>query len=257
MQHPNAFKTAIAARQRQIGLWLSMADSVAAEICATAGFDWFLIDGEHAPNDLRTILAQLQTLAAFPVEPVVRPPVGEAWIIKQLLDAGARSLLVPMVDTAEQARELVSMTRYPPHGIRGVGARMARASRFGARSDYIAKAKDEMCLLVQVETAGALRQIEAIAAVEGVDGIFVGPSDLAASMGHPGNPAHPEVRAAVEDALRRIAAAGKPAGIVSFNADDTQRFIDLDTMFVAVGADAAILADGTRALINRFKKPLQ
>jgi 4-hydroxy-2-oxoheptanedioate aldolase len=257
MQHPNAFKTAIAARQRQIGLWLSMADSVAAEICATAGFDWFLIDGEHAPNDLRTILAQLQTLAAFPVEPVVRPPIGEAWIIKQLLDAGARSLLVPMVDTAEQARDLVSMTRYPPHGIRGVGARMARASQFGARSDYIAKAKDEMCLLVQVETAAALGQIEAIAAVEGVDGIFVGPSDLAASMGHTGNPAHPEVRAAVEDALRRISAAGKPAGIVSFNADDTQRFIDLDTMFVAVGADAAILADGTRALIKRFKKPVQ
>ncbi|WP_233839040.1 aldolase/citrate lyase family protein [Paraburkholderia sp. ZP32-5] len=257
MQHPNAFKTAIAARQRQIGLWLSMADSVAAEICATAGFDWFLIDGEHAPNDLRTILSQMQTLAAFGVEPVVRPPIGEAWLIKQLLDAGARSLLVPMVDTAEQARELVSMTRYPPHGIRGVGARMARASGYGSRSDYIAKAKDEMCLLVQVETASALGQIEAIAAVEGVDGIFVGPSDLAASMGHPGNPAHPEVRAAVEDALRRIAAAGKPSGIVSFNADDTQRFIDLGTMFVAVGADAAILADGTRALVKRFKHASQ
>jgi len=253
MQSGNPFKAAIAARQRQIGLWLSMADGLAAEICATAGFDWFLIDGEHAPNDLRSILAQLQALAAYPVEPVVRPPIGEPWVIKQLLDVGARSLLVPMVDTADQAREIVSMMRYPPQGIRGVGARMARASGFGARADYIGHANDEACLLVQIESVAALGQIEAIAAVEGVDGLFVGPSDLAASMGHTGNPAHPEVRAAVEDALRRIAAVGKPAGIVAFAPEDLQRFIYLDTIFVAVGADAAILASGTRALVKQYK----
>lgn len=253
MQAGNPFKDAIAARHRQIGLWLSMADGVAAEICATAGFDWFLIDGEHAPNDVRTILAQLQALAAYDAEPVVRPPVGDAIIIKQLLDIGARTLLVPMVESAQQARELVSMMRYPPAGIRGVGARMARASGFGVRPDYIARANDDMCLLVQIESVAALEQIEAIAAVEGVDGMFVGPSDLAASMGHPGNPGHPDVKAAVDGALRRILAAGKPTGIVAFAPADIQRFLALDTTFVAVGADAAILADGTRALVRQYK----
>jgi 4-hydroxy-2-oxoheptanedioate aldolase len=256
MHRPNAFKAAIAARRRQTGLWLSMADSAAAEICASAGFDWFLIDAEHAPNDLTKILAQLRTLAAFDTEPVVRPPIGEAWIIKQLLDAGARSLLIPMVESPEQARELVSMTRYPPQGVRGVGARMARASLYGARADYIATAADEVCLLLQVESAAALDQIEAIAAVEGVNGIFVGPSDLAASMGHPGNLGHPDVRAAVDGALKRIAALGKPSGIVAFAAEDIRRYLDLDVMFIAVGADAAVLAAGTRALVAQYKQPL-
>jgi len=253
MQHTNAFKTAIAARQRQIGLWLSMADSTAAEICAAAGFDWFLVDGEHAPNDLRSILAQLRALAAFPAEAVVRPPVAEAWIIKQYLDAGARSLLVPMVETAEHAADVVSMTRYPPHGIRGVGSRMARASLYGTRPDYIATAHEEICVLVQIESVGALDHIEAIAAVDGVDGLFVGPSDLAASMGHAGNPAHPEVRAAVEDALHRIAALGKPSGIISLNPTEIAHLIELDTTFIAVGADAAILSAGAQALVQKYK----
>lgn len=255
MQAGNPFKDAITARapQRQIGLWLSMANGIAAEICATAGFDWFLIDGEHAPNDINTILSQLQALAAYPVEAVVRPPIGDVTIVKRLLDIGVRTLLVPMVDSAEQAHELVSMMRYPPQGIRGVGARMARASGFGARTNYIATANADMCLLVQIESVEALDQIEAIAAVEGVDGMFVGPSDLAASMGHPGNLAHPDVRAAVDGALRRIRAAGKPTGIVAFAQADIQRFIDLDTTFIAVGADAAILADGSRALVKQYK----
>jgi len=257
MQHSNAFKTAIAARQRQIGLWLSMADGTAAEICGAAGFDWFLIDGEHAPNDLRSILAQLRALAAFPVEAVVRPPIGEAWIIKQYLDAGARSLLIPMVETAEQATEVVSMTRYPPHGIRGVGARMARASLYGTRPNYIVTAHDEICVLVQIESVGALNQIEAIAAVDGVDGLFVGPSDLAASMGYAGNTAHPDVQAAVEGALRRIAALGKPSGIISLSPIEIAHFIALDTTFIAVGADAAILSAAAVGLVQQYKKSLQ
>ncbi len=252
MQTGNPFKVAIAARQRQIGLWLSMANSYAAEICANAGFDWVLIDGEHAPNDLRTILAQLQALAGYPVHAVVRPPVGETYIIKQLLDIGVRSLLVPMVDTAEQARQLVAAVRYPPQGIRGVGARMSRASSFGYRGDYVHTANQEVCLLVQIESAQALDNIEEIAAVEGIDGMFVGPADLAASLGHTGNPAHPSVKAAVDGALRRIAAAGKPTGIIAFSSEDTQRFLDLDTTFIAVGADAALLAQGARALVTQF-----
>ncbi|MES2187456.1 MAG: aldolase/citrate lyase family protein [Pseudomonadota bacterium] len=248
----NPFKAAIAARQRQIGLWISLANGYAAEVCAATGFDWALIDGEHAPSDLRTILLQLQGFAGHATHPVVRPPVGSPQLIKQLLDIGVQSLLIPMVDTAEQARALVAALRYPPRGIRGVGARMARASGFGLRGNYVHEADDGICLLVQIESPEGLRNLETIAAVEGVDGIFVGPSDLSASHGHLGNPAHPGMRALIDATLRRIAAAGKPSGIVSYDGTESQHFIDIGTTFVAVGGDAGILSGGARALAARF-----
>jgi 4-hydroxy-2-oxoheptanedioate aldolase len=249
----NPFKDAIAARRRQVGLWVSMAGGYAAEICATAGFDWLLIDGEHSPSDLRTVLAQLQGVAGHGCHAVVRPPVGETWVIKQLLDIGAQSLLVPMVDTPEQARALVAAVRYPQRGVRGVGSRMARASQFGARTSYLHEADDGICLLVQIESPEGLRNLEAIAAVDGVDGIFVGPSDLSASHGHLGNPGHPEMRALIDDALRRIAAAGKPSGIVSYDGTEMQNFIDIGTTFVAVGGDVGIFSSAARALSARFR----
>src|SRR5262245_39674599 len=207
----NSFKAAIAARKTQIGLWLGLANGYTAEIAAGAGFDWLVIDGEHAPNSLPTMVAQLQAIAASSSQPVVRAPVGETWIIKQLLDIGAQTILVPMVETAEQARELVRAVRYPPNGARGVGAALARASAFSRITDYLETADSEACLLLQLESRAGLGAIEEIAAIEGVDGIFIGPSDLAADMGHLGRPGVPEVQKAVKDGLERIIAAGKPA----------------------------------------------
>ena len=200
----NPFKQALAARQALVGLWLSLAHPYAAEACATAGFQWLLIDGEHAPNDVRSTLAQLQAVAAYPAQPVVRALTGDTALIKQLLDIGAQNLLVPMVDTAEQARALVAATRYPPEGIRGVGAAVARASRWGARRDYLGAANDEVCLLVQAETRTALANLQSICAVDGVDGVFIGPADLAASMGHRGAPGHPEVQAAIDQDRKSV-----------------------------------------------------
>ena len=208
----NPFKDALAAGKPQIGLWLSLADRYAAEACATTGFQWLLLDGEHAPNDVGSMLGHLQSVAPYPGQPVVRPPIGDSTLIKQYLDIGARNLLIPMVDTADQARALVAATRYPPQGIRGVGAAAARASRWGARPNYLERANDEICLLVQVETATALSNLNDILLVDGVDGVFIGPSDLAASLGHRGNPGHPDVQAAIERAINTIVASGKAAG---------------------------------------------
>src|SRR5690606_6307578 len=191
MATDNPFKQAIQAGQRQIGLWVSMANPYTAEMCAACGFDWLLLDGEHSPNDLSSLLGQLQAIAASSSAAVVRPVAGETWMIKQLLDMGATNLLVPMVDTAKQARELVRAVRYPPQGVRGVGSRLARVSGFGAEADYLAKANERVCLLVQVETEEGLRNLDEIAAVEGVDGVFIGPSYLSAAMGHLGQPGHP------------------------------------------------------------------
>ena len=198
MNPGNPFKAALAAKRAQIGLWLSMAEPYLAEVSATAGFDWLLIDGEHAPNDLRSTLAALQAVAPYRSQPVVRAVSGEVALIKQLLDIGAQNLLIPMVDTAEQAARLVSATRYPPTGIRGVGSAVGRVSRWSSRTDYLDVADNEVCLLVQAETVTALRNLEAICAVDGIDGVFIGPADLAASMGYRGKPGHPEVQAAIE-----------------------------------------------------------
>lgn len=248
----NPFKTALAQGQTQIGLWLSLADPYCAELCASAGFQWLLIDGEHAPNDVRSILSALQAVAPYPAHPVVRVVQGDTALIKQVLDVGAQTLLVPMVDTAEQAAAAAAATRYPPLGVRGVGAAVARASRWSARAGYLDEANDEVCLLVQAESVTALKNLDAICAVDGVHGVFIGPADLAASMGHRGNPAHPEVQAAIEDAIRRISASGKAAGILTGDEAQARRYLAVGARFVAVGIDTSLLAAATRGLAQRF-----
>ncbi len=249
----NSFKHAMASPCAQIGLWLGLADPYAAELCATAGFDWLLIDGEHGPNDLRSMLGALQAVAAYPVHPVLRIPHGDATLIKQVLEIGATTLLVPMVESAAQARELVRATRYPPHGIRGVGSGLARSSRWGANPRYLHEADEGICLLVQVETAAALAQIDQIAAVDGVHGVFIGPADLSASMGHLGNPGHPEVQRQIHSAIARILAAGKAPGILAVDEDLARFYIGLGARFVAVGVEAILLARAARGLAARFK----
>ena len=248
----NPFKAALARGEKLVGLWLSMAEPYSAEVCATAGFQWLLIDGEHAPNDLRGTLAQLQAVAAYPAHPVVRTVDGNPALIKQLLDIGVQTLLVPMVDTPEQAAALAAATRYPPEGTRGVGSAVARASRWGQRRDYLDTANDDTCLLLQAETVAALANLEGICAVDGVHGVFIGPADLAASMGHRGRPQHPEVQQAVEQAIRTIVAAGKAAGTLTGDAALARRYLDLGASFVAVGVDITLLAQGTRRLAAEF-----
>jgi 4-hydroxy-2-oxoheptanedioate aldolase len=252
----NSFKTALSERANPlIGFWLALAGSYTAELCATAGFDWLLIDGEHAPNDLRSTLAQLQAVAPYAAHPIVRPPVGDVHLIKQLLDTGVQTLLIPMVESADQAALMVAATRYPTAGIRGVGSSLARASRWNAMPSYLHQANAAMCVLVQVETAAALKNLDAIAAVEGVDGVFIGPADLAASLGHLGDPAHPAVQNAIEDAIRRIQRAGKPPGILALDEVFAKRYIAMGCRFVAVGVDALLLAAAVRALAQNFKAP--
>ena len=249
----NAFKRALAERRLQIGLWLGLTDANCAEISAGAGFDWLVIDAEHAPNDVRTILAQLQAIAPYPVAPVVRAPIGDVAHIKQLLDLGGQTLLVPVVETAEQAALLVRATRYPPGGIRGVGSALARASRWNRIGSYLKEADDQICLLVQVETARGVENLDAIARTAGVDGVFIGPADLSATLGHRGNPEHPEVQAVIENSITRILAASKAAGILATTEPLARKFIALGCTFVAVGVDTTLLARATQALAEKFK----
>ena len=249
----NRFKSAIHAGKPQIGLWLDMGEAITAEIAGTSGFDWLVIDGEHGPNDLRSIIDQLRALATSPAEPVVRVPVGESWMIKQLLDAGARTLLVPMVDSAAQAEGLVSAMHYPPRGIRGMGAAVARASAFNTITDYADSASDSVCLLVQAETRAAINDLDNILAVEGVDGVFIGPADLAADMGYLGRIDEPEVQAVIEAAIVKIVAAGKAAGILTFNETYNRRYLELGASFVAVGADVTEFSSTLRSLSARYK----
>lgn len=249
----NTFKQRLLAREAQVGLWLGLADPYCAELAANAGFDWLLIDGEHAPNDLRSLLGQLQAVAPYPAQPIIRPPIGDPVLIKQLLDIGVQTLLVPMVDSAAQAAELVRAMRYPPFGIRGVGSALARASRWNSIPGYLDKADEQMCLLVQIENLDGLANLDAIAAVEGVDGVFIGPADLSAAMGHRGNPGHPEVQAAIEDAITRIRRAGKAVGILSADEALARRYLELGCSFVAVGVDTSLLMKALQSLAGRFK----
>ena len=262
----NPFKQTLAAGQVQIGLWAALASPYSTELLAGIGYDWLLIDGEHAPNDLRSTLAQLQAVASAQQafgdarsHPVVRLPVGTGDVgvalIKQALDIGAQTLLVPMIDTPEQAALVVSATRYAPAGIRGMGSALARASRWQAHTRYVHEADAQICVLVQAETVTALQNLDAIAATPGVDGVFIGPADLSASMGHPGNAAHPDVQAATADGVRRISAAGKAPGILATTEAGAKQWLAAGALFVAVGADTLLLASGAAQLLGRFKDP--
>ncbi|EMF6669040.1 4-hydroxy-2-oxoheptanedioate aldolase [Serratia marcescens] len=250
----NHFKRALQEKRPQIGLWLGLCSSYSAELLAGAGFDWLLIDGEHAPNNVQTVLGQLQAVAPYPSQPVVRPPWNDAVIIKQLLDVGAQNLLIPMIQNAEQARDAVRATRYPPHGVRGVGSALARASRWNRVPDYLQQADEQMCVLVQIETREAVKNLDAILQVEGVDGVFIGPADLSADMGFAGNPQHPEVQRTIDDAIARIRAAGKAPGILMANKALAQRYLEAGALFVAVGVDTTLLARAAEALADEFKQ---
>lgn len=255
MKQGNPFKAGLAAGQPQIGLWLSMADPYLAEVSATAGFDWLLIDGEHAPNDVRSILAQLQAIAPYPAQPVVRAVSGDVALIKQLLDIGTQNLLVPMVETPAQARAIVAATQYPPIGIRGVGSAIARASRWNARADYLDVADGEVCLLVQAESVTALSNLAEICAIDGVHGVFIGPADLAASMGHRGQSDHPDVQAAIDQALQTIIGSGKAAGTLTSDPALARHYLSMGCTFVATGVDVLMYASAVRKLAVEFLPP--
>ena len=252
----NTFKQALHQGQAQIGFWMSMASAEATEICALAGFDWLVVDGEHATNDVRSIQTQLQILNAYPQShPVVRPPVGETALIKQYLDLGATTLLVPMVDTPAQAAQLVQACRYPQAdgqgGVRGMAG--ARASRWGHVEDYFTAANAQVCLLVQVETLQGMAHLDAIAATPGVDGVFLGPADLSAAMGHVGQPSHPQVKAAIEAGIQRILQAGKAPGVIATEPSLAQHYLDCGALFVAVGIDTQVLMRQSRDLAGLFR----
>jgi 4-hydroxy-2-oxoheptanedioate aldolase len=247
----NAFKQAIREGRPRIGLWCSLCSNLGAEVIAGAGFDWILIDTEHAPNELPAVFSQLQALVGGTAAPVVRPAWNDMVLMKRLLDIGVQNLLIPYVQTAEEARAAVAATRYPPQGIRGVAV-AHRANRYGRVRDYLQRIGEEICVLVQIETRLALQNLEAIAAVEGVDGLFIGPSDLAAGLGHLGEPGHPEVRAAIEDALKRIRKAGKAPGILAPIEAEARHWLSLGCVVLAVGSDVGLLARQSEELAKRF-----
>ena len=248
----NQFKQTLKEGRVQIGLWQALANPYTVEICAGAGYDWLLLDAEHAPNDIPLLVAQLQAMQGSSSHPIIRPPVGETWIIKQLLDIGAQTLLIPMVESGAQAVDLVKATRYPPQGVRGVGAALARASRFNRIPDYLQTANDQICLLLQVESRAGLAALDEIAATEGVDGVFIGPADLAADMGFLGKPGAPEVQAEVEKALVRIQSHGKAAGILTGDLALARQYVELGATFVAIGNDVTLFANATNKLLADF-----
>jgi 4-hydroxy-2-oxoheptanedioate aldolase len=248
----NEFKRSLAAGRQQIGLWVSLASAYSAELVAGSGFDWLLIDTEHSPNEVDNTLAQLQAVAASPVSAVVRPAWNDKVLVKRHLDIGAQTLLIPYVQSEEEARAAVEAVRFPPKGVRGV-AGMTRATRFGRVADYAKRAEEELCLLVQVETRAGLDALEAIARCDGVDGVFIGPADLAAGLGHLGEIPHPEVQSAIRDGIARIRACGKGAGILAMDEPSARRYIEWGTTFTAVGMDAMLLARETERLAAKFR----
>lgn len=262
MPPANHFKRALQAGQAQIGLWSTLPSSYVSELIAGAGFDWLLLDTEHTPSDVPQMLQQLQAVAAArPREglgcshAVVRPAWNDKVLIKRYLDIGVQTLLLPFVQNADEARAAVEAVRYAPQGIRGMGGSM-RASNFGRDAEYVAHAADEICLLVQVETGEALDNLEAIAKVDGIDGVFIGPADLSASLGYPGNATHPEVEATIDRALATIRACGKAPGILAVNPERAQACLDAGALFVAVGMDMMLLRQGADALATRFKRAM-
>ncbi|QEW02364.1 HpcH/HpaI aldolase family protein [Microbacterium lushaniae] len=247
------FRDALAAADRPLaGMWVCSGSPLVAEICAGGGLDWLLIDMEHSPNALEGVLAQLQAVAAYPSTPMVRVPIGDVVTLKQVLDVGAQNILVPMVSSAEQARDLVAAVRYPPRGVRGVGSALARSGRWNRVDGYLAHGDEHVSLFVQVENVEGVAAAAEIAAVDGVDGVFVGPSDLAASMGLLGQQTHPDVVAAVHRAFDAVRGAGKPVGVNAFDPAAAQAYLDAGAAFVLVGADVALLARGSEALAARW-----
>lgn len=251
----NPFKHALAEGRPQIGLWCSLCSNIVAEILASSGFDWIVLDTEHSPNELPMVQQQLQAMQvdANTASPVVRPAWNDPVLIKRYLDIGSPNLLLPFVQDEAEAADAVRATRYPPKGIRGVSG-IQRASRYGLVADYLHTAEQELGLIIQVETMSAVQRIPEIARLDGIDGIFIGPADLSADIGHLGNPGHPEAQAAIMKALQLCKAAGKPAGILATNDDDAKRYLDAGFTFVAVGIDQALLARHCRDLAARFKK---
>ena len=248
----NPFKHAIAAGTQQIGLWSSLSSNYTVEVIAGAGYDWILVDTEHSPNDLESVLTQLQACAPYATQPVVRVAWNDTVLIKRLLDIGTQTLLVPYVQNAEEARAAVAATRYPPAGVRGV-AGTTRATRFGRVKDYAKRAHEELCLLVQVETEQAMAEIEAICAVDGVDGVFIGPADLHASMGYTGETGNPAVVPLIEQAMRRIRKCGKAAGVLTAVEAEARRYMAAGCNFTAVGADVGVLARGIEQLLQKYR----
>ena len=248
----NTFKHAIAAGQLQIGLWSSLCSNIVAEVIGAAGFDWIVLDSEHSPNEIPNLMAQMQAMQGGTATPVVRPAWNDAVLAKRALDIGAQTLLFPYVQNAEEAKRAVASTLYPPQGIRGVAV-ATRAGRYGRTPGYLTKANAEICVLVQVETKAALNELETIGKTDGVDGVFIGPSDLAASFGHLGNPQHADVQKAIQDAVARLKELGKPAGILTANEEEARRYIGWGYVFVAVGADIGLLRLGADALAKKFK----
>ncbi|TLM83427.1 2-dehydro-3-deoxyglucarate aldolase [Pseudarthrobacter sp. NamE2] len=236
-------------------MWVCSGSPLVAEICAGSGLDWLLVDAEHSPNGLESIVAQLQAISAYPVHTMVRPPVNDTVVIKQYLDLGVQNLLLPMVNSVAEAEAAVAATRYPPQGVRGVGSALARAARWNRVPDYLARANETISVTVQIESTAAVQAVEDILKVDGVDAVFIGPSDLAASKGLLGQQEHHEVRAAVEHCLEAARAAGKPAGVNAFNPDTAQHYLDHGANFILVGADVALLARGSEALAAQYVKP--
>jgi 4-hydroxy-2-oxoheptanedioate aldolase len=247
------FRDRLAAADRPLaGMWVCSGSPLVAEICAGAGLDWLLIDMEHSPNGLEGVLAQLQAVAAYPSTPLVRVPIGDTVTLKQVLDLGAQNVLVPMVTSAEQARDLVAAVRYPPRGVRGVGSALARSARWNRVDGYLADGDAHVSLFVQVENVEGVEAAAEIAAVDGIDGVFVGPSDLAASMGLLGQQTHPDVVAAVTQAFAAVRSSGKPVGVNAFDPTAAQEYVDAGVSFLLVGADVALLARGSEALAQRW-----
>jgi len=248
----NALKAALATKTVQMGLWMNLVSPIAAEALSGAGFDWLLIDGEHGPNDIPTILAQVQAIGSR-TSVVVRPPVGEVRMIKQLLDLGVQTILVPMIESADHAAQMVKAMHYPPVGMRGVGATIARASDYGRITDYITTANDQTCLILQIESRAGLAALPEILKLDGVDGVFIGPADLAADMGYPGNAAAPEVQATIDSTLAAIMASGKSAGILTFDAKVAQRYAAMGVTFLGIGSDVAVLVKAMTATLQAAK----
>ncbi|OZI41364.1 2-dehydro-3-deoxyglucarate aldolase [Bordetella genomosp. 5] len=251
---PNRFRQRILARERVIGFWMCMSSHITAELAGLAEFDWLLLDGEHSPNEVPMFLQQLQALQGSGSAPVGRPTWNDPVEIKRLLDIGFYNLLIPFIESEDDARRAVAATRYPPQGMRGV-AGLQRSNRYGTVPDYLNTVNDNICVLLQIESRPGVEAVDQIAAVEGVDGVFIGPSDLAAGLGHLGNPGHPEVQATIRHLYERVSAAGKAVGILAPVEADARRYIDMGIHFVAVGTDLGIFKQATFALREAFPTP--